>query len=73
MSTKQAVVNLLLHHGHRSFCIRCLARAVKAHTVPPRERAMKDLGATRGYRVKEGECSNGALMTMTNRALWTGM
>jgi hypothetical protein len=41
--------------------------------MPPVERAMKDLGATPGYRVEEGDCSNCERTTMTIRALWTGM
>ncbi|HTI84904.1 MAG TPA: hypothetical protein VL614_31000 [Acetobacteraceae bacterium] len=73
MSTKQAVVNLLLRHGHRLFCARCLARAVKARSVPPVERAMKDLGATLGYRVEEGDCSICERTMLTIRSLWTGM
>ena len=73
MSTKQAVANFLLRHGHRAFCARCLARAVKARTVPLVERAMRDL-ATSSYRVEAGgECSNCERTTVTIRALWTGV
>jgi hypothetical protein len=41
--------------------------------MPPVERAMKDLGATPGYRVEESDCSNCERTTLTIRALWTGM
>jgi hypothetical protein len=42
--------------------------------LPPVERAMKAqaLGATPGYRVEEGDCSNCERTTLTIRALWTG-
>ena len=73
MSTKQGVADFLLRHGHQRFCARCVARAVKARTVPPVERAMKDLGATPGYRVEEAECSQCERTTLTIRTLWTGM
>ena len=73
MNAKQTVADFLLRNGHRSFCAKCLARAVKARTVPPVARAMKDLGATPGYRVEEGECSNCKRTTVTVRSLWTGL
>ena len=73
MSTKQAVADFLLRNGHRSFCAKCLARAVKARTVPPVARAMQDLGATPAYRVEEGECGNCERTTVTIRGLWTGL
>jgi hypothetical protein len=73
MSTKQAFADFLLRNGNRSFCARCVARAVKARTVPPVARAMKDLGATPGHRVEEGDRSNCERTTLTIRALWTGL
>jgi hypothetical protein len=73
MSTKQAVADFLLSHGHQRFCASCVARAVKARTVPPVVRAVKDLGATPGYRVEEADCSNCERTTQTIRALWTGL
>ena len=73
MTTKQAVAEFLLRHGHQSFCASCVARAVKALTVPPVERAIKGLASDAGYRVEEGDCSNCERTTLTIRALWTGM
>jgi hypothetical protein len=73
MSTKQAVADFLLSHGHQRFCASCVARVVKARTVPPVTRALKELDATPGYRVEEGDCSNCERTTLTIRALWTGL
>jgi hypothetical protein len=73
MNAKQAVADFLLHHGHRSFCATCLARAVKARTVPPVARAVEDLGVTPGCRVEEGECCNCERTIVTIRGLWTGI
>lgn len=73
MAIQPDIAAVLLHHGHLSFCARCLVRAVKARSVALVERAMKDLGATPGYRVEEADCSQCERTTVTIRALWTGM
>jgi hypothetical protein len=73
MTIQENVTAFLLQHGHQRFCARCVARGVKARTVPPVERAMKDLGATPGFRVEEADCSRCEQTTLTIRALWTGM
>jgi hypothetical protein len=41
--------------------------------LPLVERAMKDLGATPGYRTEQADCSRCGQTTLTIRALWTGL
>jgi hypothetical protein len=71
-TTRRDVATFLMRHGHRSFCARCVVRAVKARSVPPIERAMEDLGKSSSYRVEEGDCGRCERTTLTIRALWTG-
>jgi hypothetical protein len=73
MSTQQDVASFLMHHGHQRYCAKCLARAVNARSVPPVERAIKDLGKGSGYRVEDADCSRCERTALTIRALWTGM
>ena len=48
------------------------AKTDQAHHLPLVECATKNLRATPGYRIEEGECGNCERTTLTIRVLWTG-
>jgi hypothetical protein len=73
MSAQQDIATFLMGHGHQPFCAQCLAKVVKARTVPLVERAMKELATDPGYRVEEVECSRCDRTALNIRALWMGM